>query len=44
MAKAVNAFIHNITQLASIALAFVWFGWKGALIAFLINWSANTHE
>jgi len=39
-----NIFIHHLTQIASIALAYVWFGWHGAAVAFLINWAGNTHE
>lgn len=39
-----NTIIHHVTQVASIALAYVWFGWEGAVVAFLINWAANTEE
>ena len=44
MSSTINRIIHHVTQLGSIALAFVWFGWRGAVVAFLINWSANTEK
>lgn len=34
--------IHNATQVFSIGLAFMWFGWKLALIVFLTHWTINT--
>jgi glucose-6-phosphate-specific signal transduction histidine kinase len=40
----INTLIHHITQISSIVLAWVWFGWHGMVVSFLINWSANTHE
>lgn len=40
----INTPIHHITQMTSITLAFVWFGWQAGIIVFLINWAANTHE
>lgn len=40
----INTVIHHITQVLSIALAFIWFGWQLGVVVFLINWAANTHE
>jgi hypothetical protein len=38
----IRELIHHITQLASIVAALVWFGWKGFIVVFLVNWAANT--
>jgi len=40
----INMIIHHVTQTASIALAFVWFGWQGGIIVFFINWASNTEK
>lgn len=42
--RLIGGIIHEITQLASLFLAFVWFGWQGGVIVFLMSWSINTLE
>lgn len=39
-----NILIQHITQIASIVLAWIWFGWRMLLVVFLINWCINSTQ
>lgn len=36
--------IHNLASLLAVLFALVWFGWKGCIVAFLLNWASNTEH
>lgn len=38
----VREIIHHVAQISSIVLSFIWFGWQGAVVVFLVSWAMNT--